>query len=524
MDLGLPIVDWVCHKFYIRWTPYKVEEYYVSIHFLRTVNTTMEVIKNNKGGLKLIHEGYLYTKRYARKNIRWECSSRAAFTCKGGVTSDLEIKTIVSFTQHSHDPQDQSVAVAKLRSAMKERAGTSRGTLTQLLVDSISDTPVDVRAELGKPDHIKRALRRERAKHMPKNPTSLRDLMLDDEWTTSSDGDRFLIYDNGVDSSDRMLVFGTDDGLRHLASSESWFMDGTFTVAPLLFTQLYVIRVPLGESAVTCVYAFLPNKHQSTYEELFISIQDRCSELGFQADPVTVTLDFEQAVMNAVITTFGPQVNVHGCFYHLTQSTWRKIQSLGLVQRYREEKDVKLFCGMLDGLAFLPVNDVPEGMTYLRDNTPDGLEPLLVYFDSTYVSGSYRRIQPPQRSDGSVPPLCMRRIPPAYAPSIWNVHTITLKGGSRTNNICEGWNNSFAKLVGHAHPTIWRAIDSIRKDQTQAATARLMDERGERPAKRVRHHIKKLQTKLHNLCTDRRDDIKSISEVLKGIGHCVRWK
>ena len=237
-----------------------------------------------------------------------------------------------------------------------------------------------------------------------------------------------------------------------------------------------------------------------------------------------ITLDFEQAVINAVMSSFGPQVNVHGCFYHLTQATWRKIQTLGIVQRYREEEDVKLFCGMLDGLAFLPVDDVPEGMTYLREHTPEGLEPLLDYFDNTYVSGAFRRIQPPQHPDGSMSPLRMRRMPPMYPPPIWNVNSITLEGGSRTNNICEGWNNAFAKLVGHAHPTIWRAIDSIRKDQAQVATALLRDLRGEPPAKRVRRHTHKLQSKLHKLCTDRRDNSKTVPDVLKGIGHCVRFK
>ena len=52
-------------------------------------------------------------------------------------------------------------------------------------------------------------------------------------------------------------------------------------------------------------------------------------------------------------------------FYHLTQATWGKIQTHGLVHRYREEEDAKLFCDILDGLVFLPVDDVPEGMTYL---------------------------------------------------------------------------------------------------------------------------------------------------------------
>ena len=61
-------------------------------------------------------------------------------------------------------------------------------------------------------------------------------------------------------------------------------MDGIFNVAPLLFTQLYMIHVQLGKSAVNFGYAFLPKKYQSTHEELFTAIQDRCTELDFQAD------------------------------------------------------------------------------------------------------------------------------------------------------------------------------------------------------------------------------------------------
>ena len=71
---------------------------------------------------------------------------------------------------------------------------------------------------------------------------------------------------------------------------------------------------------------------------------------------------------------------------------WHKVQQLGLVTLYRSDSDVKLFYGMLDGLAFLPVSDVSEGLNYLKEHTPDGLEPLIDNFDSTYVSGTYRRI------------------------------------------------------------------------------------------------------------------------------------
>ena len=219
--------------------------------------TIMEVIKSQKGGLKIIHDGYMYTKNYAR----------VAFSCKAAITTDLEMKNVISSTPHTHDPHDTAVSATKLRTTERERAGSSRGTLTQLLTDITSDAPIEVRAELGNPETIKRSLRCERAKHLPKNPNSVGDLVLENEWTKTNDGDQFMIYDNGVDSSNRMLVFGTDEGLRHLASSTTWFLDGTFNVALSLFTQLYVIRALLGDSSVTCVYGFLINKNQSTYEE-----------------------------------------------------------------------------------------------------------------------------------------------------------------------------------------------------------------------------------------------------------------
>jgi hypothetical protein len=62
--------------------------------------------------------------------------------------------------------------------------------------------------------------------------------------------------------------------LERLANAQTFFifMDGTFSVAPHPFKQLYTIRVPFKDVTDTEVYAFLPNKCQDTYRELFQSI------------------------------------------------------------------------------------------------------------------------------------------------------------------------------------------------------------------------------------------------------------
>ena len=68
-------------------------------------------------------------------------------------------------------------------------------------------------------------------------------------------------------------------------------MDGTFASAPKLFKQLYVIRAPLGETTVACVYAYLPGKSQCIYEELFSAIANKSQELEFDLDPKIINFE-----------------------------------------------------------------------------------------------------------------------------------------------------------------------------------------------------------------------------------------
>ena len=111
-----------------------------------------------------------------------------------------------------------------------------------------------------------------------------------------------------------------------------------------------------------------------------------------------------------------------------------------------EDQDFRIFCNMLDGLAFLPIADLPEGIAYIRSvitEEPAETEELVDYFETTYVTGTYR---PVQRNGEQR--LTMRRVPPMFPPSIWSVHSATVDNDPRTNNVGEGWNNKFFTLVG----------------------------------------------------------------------------
>lgn len=56
------------------------------------------------------------------------------------------------------------------------------------------------------------------------------------------------------------------------------------------------------------------------------------------------------------------------------------------------DESIRNFCGSLDALAFLSVDQVATGKRALKEAAPEETMGLVDYFDSTYVTGSYRSV------------------------------------------------------------------------------------------------------------------------------------
>ena len=120
---------------------------------------------------------------------------------------------------------------------------------------------------------------------MPAEPRTISELTITGHWasTGGSTPQPFLV-DNGIEASERLLIFASPEQLRQLAVADTWFMDETFDVAPRLFRQLYVIRVVVDDTAVSCVYTLLTGKSQTLYEEMLHAVVTKCEELRCSAD------------------------------------------------------------------------------------------------------------------------------------------------------------------------------------------------------------------------------------------------
>ena len=170
---------------------------------------------------------------------------------------------------------------------------------------------------------------------------------------------------------------------------------------------------------------------------------------------------------------------------------------------------------MIDVFAFLPLHLVEVGMKYLKNSLPENLMDLLDYFDSYYVNGKYQRIGNDENN------IRFRKLPPMFPPAVWNVNKTTLNDCHRTNNIVEGWNNRFSKLVGQKHPTIWKLIRKI-KNEIDADRAQLaLDALGE-PRRTKRGKNQTINIRLKELVIRQSEDKLSIGDFLTAVSNNIR--
>ncbi|POG73192.1 hypothetical protein GLOIN_2v1454966, partial [Rhizophagus irregularis DAOM 181602=DAOM 197198] len=154
-----------------------------------------------------------------------------------------------------------------------------------------------------------------------------------------------------------------------------------------------------------------------------------------------VITDFKQASINALRHVF-PNIRNKGCFFHLGQSGWRKIQSCGLATRYGNDEHFSLMLRHLFALAFLPSNEIPEAfINTLKLEMPPEADEVVKWFEENYVYGKIRRHL---RNGNTI------RGAPLFPPELWSVHDSIETGIPRTQNIVEAWHRRWNILVGKA--------------------------------------------------------------------------
>ncbi|CAB4377451.1 unnamed protein product [Rhizophagus irregularis] len=302
------------------------------------------------------------------------------------------------------------VDVVKTLNEIKDTAASqTRVKPAQIIQDSIVNMPQASYSYMPNKEALRRQISRVRADNMPPQPQTLQDIDVPINLRVTINGEQFLTRDITFDE-EKIMIFCPASNLEYLQKANYWIMDGTFKTVPTLFQQMYTIHALVGGN----------NNSQFGEENDQILI------------PPVIISDFEQASINAVQVEFPDSIQ-KGCFFHLCQNFWKKIQALGLAAEYGESENFSIMLRHITALSFLPPSEIPSAFDQIKPLMPLNAIELVQYFEDNYIHGKIiRRRQ--LRNNQTV-----TRNPPQFPPELWSVYELIENGYQRTQNVVEGW-------------------------------------------------------------------------------------
>ena len=304
---------------------------------------------------------------------------------------------------------------------------TTINTIYRETLQEINQDPelADAAAILPTLPSLKSSLYRKRREKLPSLPVTRSEVEFGGEWAKAMSGAEFLLG-----SQNDIHMFATEDNLKILAEADELYMDGTFRITPRLFYQVFTVK---HGQQFPLAYSLLPGKSREVYNDCFTMLKSACQDRNLNVLPRKITVDFELGLLQAVELQF-PTAKIQGCFYHYSQSIWRKVQKLGLHTTYQDDPTFKAFVSKKVALSFCPKRFVRVAWIGLKAEAPElhRIEELESYFEN---NGSY--------------PI-----------NIWNYHKVD---GPCTNNHVEGWHGKIKRVAGkYGTPYVTKLKTSLR--------------------------------------------------------------
>ena len=287
--------------------------------------------------------------------------------------------------------------------------------------------------------------------------------------TTTQSGEEFLRY-----NEDGMMIFAANSDLQLLANADHIFGDGTFKITPYGFTQQYTLHAYHDGITYPCVYALLPGMSEEVYDRFLGQLINLLPPtLG---KPISIMTDFELAAMNSFSRHF-PWAEISGCYFHLGQAVWRKVQNENLTEKYLQDPEFALRVRKFLALAFVPPRQVHRffGLLLVDENARgDGyLNEFIRYFQGTWIG-----YQAPNGFETEA----------RFPYHTWNMYERVKEGLPRTNNAIEGWHCGFALNIQN-HPNLETLVDKYHTEQNRNRLRRTQQDMGRVSARTRRKYV-----------------------------------
>ena len=335
-------------------------------------------------------------------------------------------------TGHCHEPNPELNLKVPLVKQMKDVAlknlfESANALAEDLLVPVVKENPSAIIPAI---ENLARAANRKREHERPLHPTDLF-FELNPEHLPK-DFYRGEVLAGG----NRHLLFATDEQIKDLQSTKRWYVDGTFDIAQLPFSQLYSFHgfvTKDGKSKqIPLFYIMMSGKELNDYDAVLRKIKtffDPNVPIALEE----VVLDFETAVKSAFLHNF-EGIKIFGCSFHWVQSVYRHPKKLGFSPAYKSDPKIQEILREVLSLPMVPwqqiencFNDLRQrseelraGILKLNEKRAEDKKTPLSVVDSTpffdYVEKTWIKNR-------------------TWPPKTWSVYFQIV----RTNNDVEGW-------------------------------------------------------------------------------------
>jgi hypothetical protein len=264
--------------------------------------------------------------------------------------------------------------------------------------------------------NIKSALNRKRREFYPPIPWRIRDVDIRGAWSKTWNNKTFMFFQS---TRWGLALFMTARNARRLSDCSELHIDGTFKCCPKPYHQLVTVHGRYHDRVIPLAFGLLKSKEVALYRKMLSKIKERVLEVsGSHLDPRILLTDFEISLMSAIEAEF-PQATVKGCFFHFTQSIWRRVLELGLARPYKHDRKLSNFVRKLMAMAYIPTALVRQNFQLIHGcrsirrlvQRYPAVRDLIRYFNRNYITGQ-------------------------FPPPVWNV--MHRDSTSRTNNHVEG--------------------------------------------------------------------------------------
>jgi hypothetical protein len=288
-----------------------------------------EIFKTIRGSSVISENGYRYTiKNKSSLRITWRCTVR---TCRAKIITSIEFEQISK--EINLAVKGQHVCAIKpgltkrlnarnrLKDFALQRDSSSRDIINEVNQGENQSTI----AATGTLASLEQIINRVRRNVLDEGAIVEPALNIGSDLAQTLRGHRLFQFGPNLlpnlENETRMVIFFSDQLVVNFINSEIWSIDGTFSVCPLPWTQLYTISMIINHHVVPVVYALLKTKSQSEYRKMLNVFKRFITDLN----PSLIILDFEKAAISAFSDAFP-------CVYFIMDKIFKKVAFFWFIQ------------------------------------------------------------------------------------------------------------------------------------------------------------------------------------------------